>query len=97
MAANDLGPHVGQFVRDFRMRAMAAGAAEVWFRGIYTNSLRATLRQRECQHTRTAAHVEDAAAPLDAGKLQERARQARAPSPHEVLVDIRIGRLELGH
>src|SRR2546430_15749623 len=39
----------------------------------------------------------DAVAPLDAGKLQERARQAAAPSPHEVFVDIRIGRLELGH
>src|SRR6266436_4033727 len=76
------------------MRPMAAGAAEVRFRGIYPNRLRPVLRQGERHDTRAAADVQNAIAPPDADKLQEGARQAMAPSPHEVFVDIRIGRLE---
>src|SRR5260370_37734258 len=76
------------------MRPMAAGAAEVWFRGIYHTRLRPVLRQGARHDTRAAADVQDAVAPPDADKLQEGARQATAPSPHEVFVDIRIGRLE---
>src|SRR5208282_3063826 len=44
-----------------------------------------------------APDIEHPVALPDPGKIEERARQAATPSPHEVLVGRRIGRQKWGH
>src|SRR5215469_4219938 len=77
------------------MRSVAAGALEVGLRGVEPDDCTTPLRQRRRYDTRATADVQHPVARLDPGEIEEWTRQAAAPSRHEVLVGLGVGRQEV--
>jgi len=88
---------VAELIDDIWVRSVAAGAFEVGLGGVQPDDRTTPLRERRGYNTRATADVQHPVARLDPGKIEEWTRQAPAPSRHEVLVGLGIGRQERGH